>query len=109
MDPQRADEWRGLFLAQPGVGNAQAALDVNDRMPKAVRAQLSKDPDYLRMLIQDNLAVGRKAEADKVIAQALALPFPNGGRDLPVQKQPQYAALLMTAKKYEQRYGSISR
>lgn len=100
-DPQHADAWRGLFLAQTASGNAQAALDLNDRIPKNIRPQLAKDPDYLRALAQNNLAIGKKDEADRVIAQALALPFPNGGRDLPVQKQMQYASLLMTAKKYD--------
>ena len=99
-NPQSAAAWRGLFLAKSASGSAQAALDVNDRMPRSVRSQLETDPDYLRALAEDNLAVGRKAEADRIIAQALALPFPNEGRDLPVQKQLQYAALLMTAKKY---------
>lgn len=100
VDPPSASAWRGLFLAQSSAGNVQAALDVNDRMPKVVRTHLATDPEYLRTLAQDNLTVGRKAEADRVIAQALALPFPNEGRDLPVEKQLQYAALLMMAKKY---------
>jgi cellulose synthase operon protein C len=99
--PERAAAWRGLFLAQSTAGDAQAALATGDRMPKAVRAQLSSDPEYLHTLAQDDLVVGRKAEADRVIAQALALPFPNQGRDLPLDKQMQYAALLMTAKRYE--------
>src|SRR5262249_55378735 len=52
-------------------------------------------------LAQDNLALGRKAEADQTIERALALPFPNDGRDLPLAKQMQYAALLMMANRYE--------
>lgn len=100
-DPQRLSAWRGFFLAQSAAGDAHDALDTNDRMPKAVRAQLATDPGYLEMLVQDNLAVGRKAEADRVIAQALVLPFPNEGRDMPMEKQLQYAGLLMAAKKYE--------
>lgn len=100
-DPQRASAWRGLFVAQSTGGSAQAALDINDRIPRAVRARLESDPEYLRLLAQDYLAVGRKADVDRVVAQALALPFPNNGRDLPLQTQLQYAALLMTAKKYE--------
>ncbi|MBT9330116.1 cellulose synthase subunit BcsC-related outer membrane protein [Paracidobacterium acidisoli] len=100
--PSRPTAWLGLFLAQSSAGNAQAALDVSDRMPAAVRAQLAgSNPDYLRALAQDDLALGRKADSDRVIQKALALPFPNEGRDMPVQKQMQYAGLLLTAKKYE--------
>ena len=101
VGPERQRAWRGLFLAQSAAGDSQAALATNDRMPKTVRAQLNSDPEYLRALAQANLALGRKAEADRTIQQALALPFPNEGRDLPVEKQTQYAALLMMANRYE--------
>src|ERR1700733_4850465 len=99
--PGRVTAWHGLLLAQPTAGDAQGALATNDRMPNNIRSQLDSDPDYLRSLAQDNLALGRKAEADRVVERALALPFPNQGRDLPVGQQMQYAALLMTAQKYE--------
>ncbi len=99
--PERQAAWRGLFLAQSTAGDSQAALATSDRMPKNVRTQLNSDPEYLRALAQDNLAVGRKAEADRTIERALALPFPNEWRDLPLDKQIQYAALLMMANRYE--------
>jgi tetratricopeptide (TPR) repeat protein len=99
--PQRADAWLGLFLAQSTAETAQAALDTSKRMPKSVRNQLANNPDYLRALAQNDMVLGNKAEADSVIQRALSLPFPNAGRDLPVQKQMQYAALLMTAGKYD--------
>ena len=108
--PNRATAWRGLFLAQSTAGDAQAALATNDRMPGTVRASLGNDPEYLRQLAQDDTAVGRTADADQAIAHALTLPFPNHGRDLPVDKQMQYAALLMTAQRYEaalQLYGQV--
>ncbi|QNI33051.1 BCSC C-terminal domain-containing protein [Alloacidobacterium dinghuense] len=101
VSPDRQTAWRGLFLAQSAAGNSQGALNTGDRMPKNVRAQLNSDPEYLRALAQDNLALGRKAEADRAIERALALPFPNEGRDLPLDKQMQYAALLMMANRYE--------
>jgi len=99
--PARTTAWRGLFLAQSESGDSQAALDTSNRMPANVRTQLNRDPYYLRSLAQDNLALGRKAEADRVVERALALPFPNQGRDLPADQQMQYAALLMTAQRYE--------
>ena len=99
--PTRATAWRGLFLAQTQAGDYQGALATSDRMPGAVRSQLNRDPAYLSALAQANMALGRKAEADRVIEQALALPFPNQGREMPVDRQMQYASLLMTAQKYE--------
>ena len=101
VGPDRQVAWRGLFLAQSAAGDSQGALATNDRIPKKVQAQLNSDPEYLRALAQDNLALGRKAEADQTIERALALPFPNDGRDLPLAKQMQYAALLMMANRYE--------
>ena len=65
------------------------------------RSSLETDPDYLRFLIQAYLATGRKADADRATERALALPFPNHGRDLPLNKQLQYAALLMTVHRFE--------
>lgn len=99
--PSRETAWRGLFLAQSAAGEVQAALATNDRMPKTVRTGLGNDPDYLHTLADDYTAVGRTADADLTIAHALTLPFPNHGRDLPADKQMQYAALLMAAQRYE--------
>ncbi len=100
-DAQRASAWKGLFMAQSAADDMQAALDTNARIPKKVLMQLQTDPDYLHTLAQDYLATGKKTDADRVVAQALSLPFPNEGRDLTVPQQLQYAGLLMTAKKYD--------
>jgi tetratricopeptide (TPR) repeat protein len=97
----RETAWRGLFLAQSQSGDYQAALATNDRMPVAIRSQLNRDPGYLCSLAQAYMSLGRKADADRVIERALALPFPNQGRDMPVDRQMQYATLLLTAQKYE--------
>ncbi|HEX4007356.1 MAG TPA: cellulose synthase subunit BcsC-related outer membrane protein [Acidobacteriaceae bacterium] len=99
--PDRAGSWRGLFMAQSAAGDAQDAVATSDRMPAGIRAQMNTEPDYLRALAEDDLALGRKAESDNVVRKALALPFPNQGRDLPPDRQMQYAALLMTAKRYD--------
>ncbi|MDI3253350.1 MAG: cellulose synthase subunit BcsC-related outer membrane protein [Bacillota bacterium] len=100
QDPQRADAWRNLLLVESAANDPQGVADANTRIPRNVRAQLSSDPDYLRVLAQAYQALGRKADADKVISEALALPFPNEGRDMPVSKQLQYAGLLLAAKRY---------
>lgn len=101
VSPDRQGAWRGLFLAQSAAGDAQGALATSDRMPKNVRAALNSDPEYLHALAQTYLTLGRKSDADRTIERALALPFPNEGRDLPPEKQMQYASLLMMANRYE--------
>jgi tetratricopeptide (TPR) repeat protein len=98
--PARATAWLGVLRAQSGSGNAQEALDTDDRIPEGVRKQLAANPEYLGDLAQDDRALGRQAEADRVIQQALALPFPNGGRDMPPERQMEYGSLLLAAKKY---------
>ncbi len=99
--PDRAISWRGLFLAQSGAGDATAALVTSQNMPSGVRAQLDSDPDGLRALAQDDLALGRAAEYNRVVKLALALPFPNQGRGMPPDRQMQYAALLMAIQRYQ--------
>lgn len=103
-EPQDWNAWRGLFLAQSSADDAQGAqeaLATDERMPEGIRLKLASDFEYLRILAQDNLAMGRGAEAERVLQQALHLPFPDEGRGLPVDQQLQYAGLLMMAKKYE--------
>ncbi len=47
--------------------------------PAAVKAALDKDPEYLRTLATIYQAQNRNADAQRVLAQALALPFPDNG------------------------------
>ena len=101
LSPGREQAWRGLFVAQSMSNDAQGAVQTSSRMPKGIHARLESDPEFLRLLAQDYTSVGRKADADRTVERALSLPFPNEGRDLPVDKQMQYANLLMTAKRYE--------
>jgi cellulose synthase operon protein C len=100
-NPQNAAAWRNLFLSQAQIADWRETLATSQRMPRAVEAQLETDPDYLHFLIQAYLATGRKADADRATERALALPFPNHGRDLPLDKQLQYAALLVTVHRFE--------
>ncbi len=99
--PDRATSWHGLFLAQSGAGDARAALATSQDMPSGARARLNSDPDGLRALAQDDLALGRIAEYNRVVKLALALPFPNQGRGMPSDRQMQYAALLMAIRRYQ--------
>ncbi len=96
--PSSTAAWRGLFMAQYNAGNAPGALLTERKIPPAVRSQLMKDPDFLRTLASAYSAVGRDADAQRVLKSALDLPFPEGARGLKVETQLQYAALLQAGK-----------
>jgi cellulose synthase operon protein C len=100
-NPQNEAAWSNLFLSQAQTADWREALATSQRMPRTVEAQLETDPDYLHFLIQAYLATGRKVDAERATERALALPFPNHGRDLPLDKQLQYAALLVTVHRFE--------
>ena len=102
VKPSAAPAWRGLFMAQYGAGNAAEALQTEKRIPAGVRAQLMKDPDFLRTLASAYSAVGRDADAQRVLRSALELPFPTGARGLQVETQLQYAGLLQQANHLDQ-------
>jgi Flp pilus assembly protein TadD len=99
--PGNEDAWRNLFLTQAQMADWREALATSERMPKNIEAHLETDPDYLRFLIQAYQSTGRKVDADRATEKALALPFPDHGRDLPPDKQLQYAGLLMTVRRFE--------
>ncbi len=48
-------------------------------------------------------------DAEGVLAQALTLPFPDGGANLKDATRLQYASILMAANRYSQRRRSIRR
>ncbi|WP_260704943.1 cellulose synthase subunit BcsC-related outer membrane protein [Edaphobacter flagellatus] len=100
--PSSPAAWRGLFIAQYNAGNAPGALLTERKIPAAVRAQLMKDPDFLRTLASAYSAVGRDADAQRVLKSALDLPFPTGAKGLKVETQLQYAALLLQANRLDQ-------
>jgi cellulose synthase operon protein C len=105
LKPTAAAGWRGLFMAQYGAGNASQALLTEQRIPAAVRAQLMRDPDFLRTLASAYSAVGRDADAQRVLKSALDLPFPPGAHGLQVETQLQYASLLQQANRLDQAAG----
>jgi len=102
LNPDDAAAWRGLFMAQYGAGHYNEALATDKRVPAKVRPQLLHDPDYLRTLASVDSATGHDADAQRVLADALNLPFPNGGKGLKTGVQLQYAALLAAAGRREQ-------
>jgi cellulose synthase operon protein C len=105
VKPSAPAAWRGLFMAQFGAGNAPQALMTERRIPPAVRSQLMRDPDFLRSLASAYSAVGRDADAQRVLHSALDLPFPPGARGLQAETQLQYASLLQQANHLDQAAG----
>ncbi|MEZ2346354.1 cellulose synthase subunit BcsC-related outer membrane protein [Terriglobus sp. RCC_193] len=105
LKPQAIEGWRGLFMAQYQAGHAAAALDTERRTPQSIRTQLMRDPDYLRSLASAYSAVGRDADAQRVLRSALDLPFPAGAQGLKADTQLQYASLLLQANHLDQASG----
>ena len=105
VKPSASAAWRGLFMAQYGAGNASQALLTEQRIPATIRTQLMRDPDFLRTLASAYSAVGRDADAQRVLKSALDLPFPPGAHGLQVETQLQYASLLQQANRLDQAAG----
>ena len=63
---------------------------------------MANDPEYLRTLATIYHAENRDADAQRVLAQALSLPFPDNGTNLKADTRLQYAGVLMDAKRYSQ-------
>ncbi len=105
IKPAASHAWRGLFIAEFSAGDASRALATEHQFPPAVRAELMKDPLYLRSLSSVYLAVGRDADAQRVLKSALDLPFPADSKSLEADTQLQYAGLLQQANHLEQAAG----
>ncbi len=97
--------WRGLFTAQYQAGKPQQALATEARMPAAVKSALRRDPEFLRTLASAYSAVGRDADAQRVLRSALDLPFPANGQGLKAETELQYASLLLQANRMDQAAG----
>ena len=105
MSPSDKAAWRGLFMAQYGAGFYPQALDTDKRIPVSVKKQLLHDPEYLRTLASVYQALGRDADAQRVLRSALDLPFPADARGVKADMQLQYAALLAAAGHKDQAAG----
>jgi tetratricopeptide (TPR) repeat protein len=102
IQPGNAGAWRGLFLAYARDGQNQKAIATSNRFPASAKSALAKDPEYLRTLATIYHALGRNADAQRALAQALALPFPDNGVNLKADTRLQYAGILMEAKRFDQ-------
>jgi len=102
VQPASADAWRGLFLSYARDNKSQQALALLPRFPASVKAAVNRDPDYLQTLASIYQAKGDDAAAQRVLVQALSLPFPDDGTTLKTGTRLQYAGILMQAKRYDQ-------
>lgn len=102
VQPGSTDAWRGLFLAYARDHQNAKALAIEARLPQVIRNNLAKDPEYLRTLATLYQAENRAADAERVLAQALAMPFPENGTTLKADTKLEYAGILMQAKRYDQ-------
>lgn len=102
VEPQNGDAWRGVFFSYARDGQNNKALDIANRFPASVKASSTRDPEYLRTLATIYHAQNRPADAQRVLAQALALPFPNNGTSLKADTKLQYAGILMEANRFDQ-------
>lgn len=100
--PRDTDTWRNLFLSYARDGQNDKALAFADRIPASIRPALNRDADYLRTLSTVYQTTGHPADAQRVLSQALALPFPDNGAQLKSDTRLQYAGILMEARRYSQ-------
>jgi tetratricopeptide (TPR) repeat protein len=105
VKPSAPAAWRGLFSAEYGAGDAAQALVTERQIPAAVHTQLMGDPQFLRTLASAYTAVGRDADAQRVLRGALDLPFPTDARGVKAETQLQYAGLLQQANRLDQASG----
>jgi tetratricopeptide (TPR) repeat protein len=102
VQPALLEGWRGLFLAYAHDNQNAKALAISARFPAQVKASLNKDPEVLHALAGIYQAQNRPAEAQRILALALSLPFPDNSGTLLVGTKLQYAGILMDAKHYDQ-------
>jgi tetratricopeptide (TPR) repeat protein len=101
-NPDSAEGWRGLFLAQYEEGAASLALATEKRIPAAILAQLRSDPAFLRTLAAANSAVGRDSDAQKALESAVQLPYPADAKDAKADAQIQLAGTLLASNRLQQ-------
>jgi Tfp pilus assembly protein PilF len=94
LAPANASAWRELVKAQYESGDLSGANDTPVRLPSGVKSQLSKDIDYLALLVSIYGAQGRDSEVQGVVQEALLLA---NSRDsaAAAKIELQFAGLLM--------------
>lgn len=102
LQPRNTDGWRGLFLCYARDGQSDKALALIGRFPAPIRTAMLHDPEYLRTLATIYNTKGNSAAAQRVLSQALALPFPEQGAHLKSDTRLQYASILMQSRRFDQ-------
>jgi tetratricopeptide (TPR) repeat protein len=102
VQPESAEGWRGLFMAEFRNDEAALALATYRRMPDAPRAQLMSDPLFLQPLASAYAAVGRPADAQAALEAALRRPFASDQKGLKSDIQVELAGILSSANHLDQ-------
>jgi Tfp pilus assembly protein PilF len=94
LTPANAACWRDLVKAQYESGDLNGVNDTLGHLPAGVKSGLSKDIDYLALLVSIYAAQGRDSEVQGVVQEAMLLA---GTRDAPVAAkiELQFAQLLI--------------
>ncbi len=86
--------WRGLIRALYESGDLKGVSDVQSRMPAGVKMDLSKNIDYLALLVSIYAAQGRDSEVQGVVQEALLMANSRDGVAA-AKIELQFAGVLM--------------
>lgn len=100
-NPQSADAWRGYIAALHNDRKDYSALAAVKRMPAAVRTDLLKDSDFLRLLASVQAAGGNNDRAIEFLQQARASRRALGQAS-PVDLDVQLAWAMFDSPKHSQ-------
>ncbi|HEX3660422.1 MAG TPA: cellulose synthase subunit BcsC-related outer membrane protein [Acidobacteriaceae bacterium] len=101
-EPRSAALWRGLFMAEAQAGQAKAAIATAQKFPVALGRQARKDPIYLRTLSTVYGDLGDGAEAERLLVEAINLPYAPGQEKVRTDTLLQYAQTLGQNRHYGQ-------
>ena len=94
VSPANATAWRNLVKSQFESGDINGVNDTLTRMSAGVKSELSKDIDYLALLVSVYGAQGRDSEVQGVVQEALLLANSRDGAAA-AKIELQFAGLLM--------------
>ena len=101
VQPRSVDAWRGLFLAYARErGKPESAWPFPPASPPRSKHRWPRIRNICSLSPPSIIAENRPADAQRALAQALALPFPDNGRKVKADTRLQYAGILMGAKRY---------
>ncbi|MGA8529157.1 MAG: tetratricopeptide repeat protein, partial [Acidobacteriaceae bacterium] len=101
-EPRSEAMWRGLFMAQAQAGQGQAAIATTQKFPTALARRVKKDPIYLRTLSMVYEGLGNGPEAERLLVEAINLPYASGQEKVRTDTLLQYAQTLGQNRHYAQ-------